>query len=98
MHEPADQNLACRLRELRAPCNISLTELAGALGITRETISRYVHGKTHIPSERLRTMARAMHCEERDLRMSPGSPLPWRRGAIVKRATTSIPIVCCHCR
>ena len=76
MHEPVDQNLACRLRELRSHCNISLTELAGALGVTRETISRYVHGKSHIPCERLGTMARAMHCEERDLQMPPGSPLP----------------------
>ena len=75
MHEPVDQNLACRLTELRAHCNISLTELAGS-GVTRETISRYVHGKSHIPSERLGTIARAMHCEERDLQMPPGSPLP----------------------
>ena len=82
MHEPVDQNLAYRLRELRAHSNISLTELAGTLGVTKETISRYVHGKSHIPSERLETLARAMHCEERDLQMPPGSPLPrlrfWR--------------------
>jgi transcriptional regulator with XRE-family HTH domain len=76
MHEPVDQNLAYRLRELRAHSNISLTELAGTLGVTRETISRYVHGKSHIPSERLETLARAMHCEQRDLQMPPGSPLP----------------------
>jgi transcriptional regulator with XRE-family HTH domain len=76
MHEPVEQNLAYRLRELRAHSNISLTELAGILGVTRETISRYVHGKSHIPSERLETLARALHCEERDLQMPPGSPLP----------------------
>ena len=76
MHEPVDQNLAYRLGELHAHSNISLTELAGALGVTRETISRYVHGKSHIPSERLETLARAMHCEQRDLQMPPGSPLP----------------------
>jgi transcriptional regulator with XRE-family HTH domain len=72
MHEPVDQNLAYRLRELRAHSNTSLTELAGTLGVTRETISRYVHGRSHFPSERLD----AMHCEERDLQMPPGSPLP----------------------
>src|SRR6476620_7503176 len=72
MHELVDQNLAYRLGELRAHSNISLTELAGALGVTRETISRYVHGKSHIPTERLGTMARALNCAERDLYMPPG--------------------------
>jgi transcriptional regulator with XRE-family HTH domain len=85
MYEPVDQKLAYRLRELRAHCNISLTELAGALGVTRETISRYLYGKSHIPSERLGTMARAMHCEERDLQMLPGSPLPRLRFRPVRR-------------
>ena len=76
MYELVDQKLAYRLRELRAHCNISLTELAGALGVTRETISRYLHGKSHIPSERLGTMARAMHCEERDLQCCPAHRCP----------------------
>jgi len=76
MREPVDQKLACRLRELRAHCNISMAELARAIGVTKGTISGYLHGKSNIPSERLGTFARAMHCEERDLHMPPGSPLP----------------------
>jgi transcriptional regulator with XRE-family HTH domain len=62
--------------ELRAYCNITPRELARAVGVTRGTISDYLHGKSSVPSERLATLARAMHCEERDLRMPPGSPLP----------------------
>src|SRR5215472_11833801 len=76
MHRTVDQNLARRLMELRAHCNISLIELAQALGVTRETISKYMHGKSSVPSERLGTLARAMYCEERDLHMPPGSLLP----------------------
>jgi transcriptional regulator with XRE-family HTH domain len=62
--------------ELRAHCNISLTELARAIGVTKGTIWKYVHGKSHVPAERLETMARPMHFEEHYLYMSPGSPLP----------------------
>jgi transcriptional regulator with XRE-family HTH domain len=76
MHGPVDQNLARRLVELRAHCKISPTELSRALSVTRGTISDYLHGKSHIPTEQLGTLARAMHCEERDLHMPPGSPLP----------------------
>ena len=95
MHELVARGKSCTnqlIRNLRTgsencarTSNISLTELAGALGVTRETISRYVHGKSHIPSERLGTMARAMHCEERDLQMPPGSPLPRLRFRPVRR-------------
>jgi transcriptional regulator with XRE-family HTH domain len=76
MHEPVDQKLAYRLRELRAHCNISLAELARAVGVTKGTAWKYVHGKSHVPAERLETLARVMHCEESDLHTPPGSPLP----------------------
>ena len=76
MHEPVDQNLACRLRELRAHCNISLAELARAIGVTKGTAWKYMHGKSHVPAERLESLARVMHCEESNLHMPPGTPLP----------------------
>jgi transcriptional regulator with XRE-family HTH domain len=76
MHGTVDQQVARRLAELRAHSNVSLAELARAIGVTKKTVWRYVHGKTHIPAERLEMMARAMHCKESDLSMPPGSPLP----------------------
>jgi transcriptional regulator with XRE-family HTH domain len=76
MHEPVDQKLACRLRELRAHCNISLAELARAIGVTKGTTWKYMHGKSRVPAERLEMLARVMHCEEGNLHMPPGSPLP----------------------
>jgi transcriptional regulator with XRE-family HTH domain len=92
MHGPVDQKLARRLMELRAHCNISLTELAGAIGVTKGTIWKYVHGKSHVPAERLGQIARALHCEEHNLRMPPGSPLPQLRFRPVGRqiAPTSL--------
>jgi hypothetical protein len=49
-----------------------------------------VHGKSHIPSERLGTIARAMHCEERDLQMPPGSPLPRLRFRPARRQNAQL--------
>jgi hypothetical protein len=42
----------------------------------RQRFWKCVHGKSHVPAERLETMARAMHVEGRYLHMPPGSPLP----------------------
>jgi transcriptional regulator with XRE-family HTH domain len=62
--------------ELRAHCNISPAQLAGALGVTRGIISDYVHGRSNVPTEQLEALARPMYCEVSDLHMPPGSPLP----------------------
>lgn len=76
MYATADQQFARRLAELRTHSNVSLAELAHAIGVSKTAIWKYIHGKTLVPAERLERMARAMHCEESDLRMPPGSPLP----------------------
>jgi transcriptional regulator with XRE-family HTH domain len=79
MHNQADLKFAGRLRELRAHCNISLAELARAIGVTKGTAWKYMRGKSSVPTERLEILARAMHCEESDLHTPPGSPLPQLR-------------------
>jgi transcriptional regulator with XRE-family HTH domain len=69
-----DQELACRLKELRKHANISLAELAAAIGFTKATIWRYEHGQRRVL--RLDEIARALYCDEQHLHMPAGSPLP----------------------
>src|SRR6516164_187675 len=71
-----DLELACRLKELRKHANISLAELAAAIGVTKATTWQYEHGQRRVSPLRLEELARALYCEERDLRMPSGSPLP----------------------
>jgi transcriptional regulator with XRE-family HTH domain len=71
-----DQELACRLKELRKHANISLAELAAGIGLTKATIWQYEHGQRRISALRLEELARALYCDERHLRMPPASPLP----------------------
>jgi transcriptional regulator with XRE-family HTH domain len=73
--------------ELRAYCNISPTELGRAVGVNKATIWQYENGKTRIPSKRLEAIARALHCEDHNLHMPPGSPLPRLRFRPTQRQT-----------
>ena len=76
MEGPINQELARRLKELRKHANISLAELAAAIGVTKAAIWQYEHGQRRVSPLRLEELARALYCEERDLRMPSGSPLP----------------------
>ena len=87
MQTPVDQELARRLKELRKHANISLAELAAAIGVTKAAIWQYEHGQRHVSPLRLEEIARALYCEERHLQMPPGSPLP--RLSIRPRQTAS---------
>ena len=71
-----DLELACRLKELRKHANISLAELAAAIGVTKATIWQYEHGQRRVSPLRLEEIARALYCDERHLHMPPRSPLP----------------------
>jgi transcriptional regulator with XRE-family HTH domain len=71
-----DQELARRLKELRKHANISLAELAAAIGVTKATIWQYEQGQRRVSPLRLEEIARALYCEQRHLQMPPGSPLP----------------------
>jgi transcriptional regulator with XRE-family HTH domain len=71
-----DQELAYRLKELRKHANISLAELAAAIGVTKATIWQYEHGQRRVSPLRLEEIARALYCDEHHLRMPPASPLP----------------------
>jgi hypothetical protein len=50
--------------------------LAAAIGVAKATIWQHEHGRRRISPQRLAEFGRALYCEERDLQMPPGSPLP----------------------
>ena len=68
--------LAARLCELQAHSKISLQHLANIVGVSKTAIWKYLKGETHVPADRLPRFALAYRCDEADLLMAPGSPLP----------------------
>jgi transcriptional regulator with XRE-family HTH domain len=70
-------NLARRLVELRKHANMSLDELARALGLkSKTTIWRWEHGLAPIPHQYIKAMADVMRFHVRYFDMPPGAPLP----------------------
>jgi len=65
-----------RLLEIRQHRGISQGRIAKVLGVSVGTVQNYEHGRTHITTDRLEQLARALQCEPADLLKPPGSPLP----------------------
>ena len=71
-----DPRLGERLRQIREHRDISQGQLARAIGVSVGTIQHYEQGRTHITTERLEQLSRALQCEPADLLMPPDEPLP----------------------
>ena len=52
------------LRYIRNKCNLSLSELASKLGVTRQMISAWENGRKPIPSGRLKELSQIFGIEE----------------------------------
>ena len=65
------------LRERRKKLGLTLEELAGLVGVTRQTLSRYENGLINVPTEKLGRLAEA-------LRTTPNELLGWRGDEFVE--------------
>ena len=71
-----------RLLEIRQHRGISQGRIAKVLGVSVGTVQNYEHGRTHITTDRLEQLARALQCEPADLLKPPDMFGQIKRGEV----------------
>jgi transcriptional regulator with XRE-family HTH domain len=73
-----DGDIGGRIEEMRHARKMTQAQLAGAIGVRSQQVYRWEGGKQEVPLHRLREIAYALQCTERDLLEPVGSPIPRR--------------------
>lgn len=55
-----------KIKEIRKEKGKTLEEIGNAIGVTRQTISRYESGEINIPYDKLNLIAKALNCSGAD--------------------------------